>query len=168
MPTWSLTYQQSVFKQGRSNKHFSAFYLQDGSEKRKLRNCHPMYKTRLDTCPWPDFDLDVFSSRSRDTLHRLAWNLVTRPRQISPQKFGVNSLKGSTVTLRGFTFEGSGYRRYAGLELWFRSVHSTSTQLSWTPVNSFSERVYSNGSVHSARTDSAKLVVEAERSEVKF
>ena len=34
MSTWSLSYQQSVLKQYHSNKHFSAFYLQYGSEKR--------------------------------------------------------------------------------------------------------------------------------------
>ena len=34
MSTWSLTYQQTIFKQCHSNKHFSAFYPQDGGEKR--------------------------------------------------------------------------------------------------------------------------------------
>jgi len=32
MSTWSLTYQQSVFKQYHSYKHLSEFYPQDGAE----------------------------------------------------------------------------------------------------------------------------------------
>jgi len=50
MFVWSLTYQQSVFKQYHSNRDFSAFYLQDDGEngghghETKLRHRHAMCK----------------------------------------------------------------------------------------------------------------------------
>jgi len=59
MSTWSLTYQQSVFKRHHSNKHFSPFYLQDGGKnswrgyETKLRHCHAMYKPTLDGTMFP-------------------------------------------------------------------------------------------------------------------
>ena len=48
MSIWSLTYQQSISKLYRSDRHFSEFYLQDGGKNQlayrywtKWRHCHP-------------------------------------------------------------------------------------------------------------------------------
>ena len=72
MSTWSLTYQQSVFKRYPSDEHFSEFLPTRWRQRStgtiystKLRHCHPMY------CPGCEWHATYVNCSKLRTLHAL-------------------------------------------------------------------------------------------------